>query len=282
MRTFAAGHFALDRLLGLKGGVSVDVLLPGRGVAATIGPIVAAVRELRDAGLVDRIVVIDAASEDGTAEVARGVGAEVVQRNDVCEELGPAQGKGDAAWRALAVTSGEIVVIADTDSQDFGPHFVLGLLGPLLEDQSLSYVKGAFDRPLQIGGTRLEREGGRVTELVARPLLQMFAPPLAAFRQPLAGEVAIRRATVERLSLPVGYGLEVAMLMDVARTEGLAATAETDLGSRTDASKPLLELAPMAHEVAATILARAGVETAEGTSVVERPPLDSYRRGRAR
>ena len=171
-------------------------------------------------------------------------------------ELGPSKGKGDGLWRALSVTTGEIVVLMDADTQNFGPHFLLGLLGPLFDDPTLRFVKGTFHRPLSLGDIKVETEGGRVTELVARPLLNLFAPELAGFRQPLAGEVAARRELLEQIPFPVGYGVEIAMLIDALEAAGLDALAQVDLGTREDRNKPLRELTAMAYAVMYAVISR--------------------------
>jgi hypothetical protein len=162
--------------------------------------------------------------------------------------FGPALGKGDAMWRGLAATSGELVVYLDTDTEDFTPAFVLGLLGPLLTDDVV-FVKGAFRRPLRVGDRTLPDGGGRVTELVARPYLNLHVPRLAGFRQPLAGEIAAERALLERLPFPVGYGIEIAMLIDTLRTAGLQRMAQVDLGTRQNRHQPLTDLSGMALAV---------------------------------
>ncbi|MFP5297619.1 MAG: glucosyl-3-phosphoglycerate synthase [Actinomycetota bacterium] len=255
-RTFRAEDFDLDSLLVAKGDLSISALLPAREVAATIAEVVGPLVRLRRAGLIDEVVVIDAGSTDGTATIAADAGATVHQRADLLGRFGPPLGKGDGIWRGLSVTSGDIVMMFDTDTQNFGEHFALGLVGPLLTDPGVSFVKGAFDRPLHLGDVVIEGEGGRVTELVARPLLNMFVPQLAGFLQPLAGEVAGRRELFEDLSVPVGYGVEVAMLIDALASVGLEGMAQVDLGTRVDCGQPLKELSLMAYTVTATILRR--------------------------
>ena len=201
-------------------------MLPAREVAATIGPVLDAIAPLERAGLVDEVLVVDAGSRDGTAEIAAARGARVADESRLMAHFGPALGKGDAMWRGLAATSGEIVAFLDTDTEDFHAGFVTGLLGPLLTDDTVAFVKGAFRRPLRVGATVVPDGGGRVTELVARPLLNLHVPELAGFLQPLAGEVAARRELLERLPFPVGYGVEIAMLIDALRAVGLDRMAQ--------------------------------------------------------
>jgi glucosyl-3-phosphoglycerate synthase len=298
-RSYRAADFPLERLLAAKRAsrTSVGVVLPAREVADTIGPILAALAPLCDAGLLDELLVIDAASRDGTAAVARAGGARVVQESEVLPEHGPARGKGDAMWRSLAATSGDVVLFLDADTENFDARFALGLLGPLLTDEQVAFVKGAFRRPLRVGDQLVPDGGGRVTELTARPLLNLHVPQLAGFAQPLAGEVAARRALLEQLPFPVGYGVEVAMLIDALRHAGLDALAQVDLGSRQNRHQPLRALGAMAYAVAVAVERRAGAAGSAGgpapgllarphggrlerveIAVEERPPLRSLRR----
>jgi len=248
-RTYDADDFPLERLLAAKGATTVSVVLPAREVAATIGPILAQLVPLRDAGLLDELLVIDAASADGTAAIAAAAGAIVVQESEVLPEHGPARGKGDALWRAVHATHGEVVAFLDADSAGFDPRFALGLLGPLLTDDEVAFVKGAYRRPLTVGGETVPEGGGRVTELLARPLLNLHVPELAGIVQPLAGEVAARRSLLEALPFPVGYGVEIANLIDALRHAGLDALAQVDLGERRNAHQPLHALSAMSYAV---------------------------------
>lgn len=258
-RSFKADRYTLDGLLERKTG-SISVVLPARNVGATIGGVVEPILRLKARGLIDELLVIDAGSSDATAEKARDLGAEVVAETSLFPHLGDSLGKGDAIWRGLAHTKGEIVAFFDTDTQNFSELFVLGLLGPLLEREDIQLVKARFHRPLKLGGATVEDEGGRVTELVARPLINMFFPALAGFVQPLAGEVAARRDLLERLSFPGGYGIEIAMLIDACKLVGIDALAEVDVGRREDDNQSLRHLTPMAYAVTSAILGRAGVD----------------------
>ncbi|MGH2903053.1 MAG: glycosyltransferase family 2 protein, partial [Solirubrobacteraceae bacterium] len=217
-RSFRAGQFPLERLLADKR-ESIAVVLPAREVAATIGPIATCVRDLQSTGLIDEAIVVDSASRDGTAEIAAANGLRVVQEDELMPEQGPAWGKGDAMWRGLSLVRSEIVAYLDADTEDFHEGFVLGLLGPLIREPEIQLVKGCFQRPFRdgagSGSDSITRpgQGGRVTELLARPLLNLHAPELAVFDQPLAGEVAARRELLARLPFSVGYGVEIAMLI---------------------------------------------------------------------
>ncbi|MGI8563867.1 MAG: glucosyl-3-phosphoglycerate synthase, partial [Candidatus Dormibacter sp.] len=247
-RRYRAGDVEVAALVERKD-VTVSLVLPAREVAGTIGRVLGAIAPLERAGLVDEVLVVDAASRDGTAAVAAAHGARVADESELLPELGPALGKGDAMWRGLAASSGEIVAYLDTDTEDFHAGFVTGLLGPLLSDPGVDFVKGAFRRPLRVGDTVLPDGGGRVTELVARPLLNLHVHELAGFLQPLAGEVAARRGLLERLPFPVGYGVELAMLIDALRAVGLERMAQVDLGTRQNRHQSLQDLSAMALAV---------------------------------
>ena len=294
-RGYRAGDFPLERVKADRraSGASVSVVLPAREVADTIGPILAGLVPLRDEhGVIDELLVIDAASADGTATLAARAGATVVQEAAVLPEHGPPRGKGDALWRALSVTRGELVVFLDADTEGFDPRFPLALLGPLLADAAVAFVKGAYRRPFRLGEQTLPDGGGRVTELVARPLLNLHVPELAGFVQPLAGEVAARRSLLEALPFAVGYGVEIAMLIDALRHAGLDALAQVDLGTRQNRHQPLRALSAMAYavmvaaerrvhgerEVAGAIaFPHGGTLELAHVAVEERPPLRSIR-----
>jgi glycosyltransferase involved in cell wall biosynthesis len=288
-RRYRAGDFSLQRLAAIKGAQSVSVIIPTQECAATIAEIIRrTVAPLQIQGLVDQLLVIDAVSADGTADAARAAGAQVLQQDEVLPELGPALGKGDAMWRALSAATGDVVCFLDGDTGDPHPHHLQGLLGPLLSHPELSLVKGSFERPLTSGERPLAHEGGRVTELMARPLLNLHEPRLAGFTQPLAGEFAARRELLRALSFPAGYGVEIAVLVDALRREGLDALAECDLGQRQNRHQSLRALGEMAYSVLAAMERRlpAGRGVIGGAylrpwedgrvvpvPVLERPPL---------
>ena len=260
-RRFDHREFSAEALAWAKKAATVSVCLPARNEACTIGRIVETIRaDLADkVHLVDEILVADDRSTDATAAVAASAGARVVP---VPMPAGSRPGKGTAMATALAESRGDLVVFLDADIESFSSHFVVGLLGPLLCDRSIDFVKGTYRRPL----AGIPGEGGRVTELTAKPLLAMLHPRLACFAQPLAGEIAARRSMLEGLSLPSDYGVDVAVLIDVARRIGLDAMAEVDLGERRHRNRRLSELAPQARSVARAIMERAGVDiSAPGT-----------------
>jgi glucosyl-3-phosphoglycerate synthase len=248
---------------------TVSVVVPAKEVAGTIGGITDVLVELREVGLVDEVLVVDAASEDGTAAVVRSRGADVVQESDLRPELGPARGKGDAMWRALGATTGDIVVYVDGDSERFHEHFVTSLLHPMMEDDDIVLVKGSFRRPFRVGDSVMPTGGGRVTELLARPLLNLHRPALAGFVQPLAGEIAARRTLLERLAFPVGYGVEIAMLLDAYELAGIDALAQADLGERQNRHQSLEALSAMALAVLVAAERRIGELDTTGLSLGE-------------
>ena len=250
-------------------------------MAATIGPILDDLLALRDQGVLDQVVVVDAASADGTAALAATHGAQVLQQAELLPEFGPVLGKGDAMWRALSVLTGDVVCFLDADSGAFGPHFCCGLVGPLVCGErpmaTLQYVKGFYRRPFSAGGVQSPDGGGRVTELCARPLLARFYPELRVVAQPLAGEMAGRRSLLERLPFCTGYGVEVGLLIDAWAEVGLTGLGQCDLDVRVNAHQPLAALGPMADEVLAVVcsrLARDG-RLAQAPAVIERPALAS-------
>ena len=248
---------------------TVSVIVPAKEVAGTIAGVVDELVGLREAGLVDEVLVVDAASADGTAAIARDHGADVAQEDALRGDLGPARGKGDAMWRGLAATSGEIVVYVDADSEVFSPGFVTSLVAPMFADETLALVKGSFRRPFRVGETVLPAGGGRVTELLARPLLNLHRPELAGFAQPLAGEIAARRSLLERLPFPVGYGVEIAMLLDAHERVGIDALAQADLGERQNRHQSLTALSAMALAVLVAAERRIGELDHDSAEVAE-------------
>ncbi|MEU5211939.1 glucosyl-3-phosphoglycerate synthase [Streptomyces sp. NPDC020742] len=238
-RSWSAADRPLDQLLEAKRqtGRTVSVVLPALDEEATVGAIVAAIRAdlmTDDVPLVDELVVLDSGSTDRTAEVAAAAGARVVHRDTVLPQLPALPGKGEVLWRSLLVTGGDIVCFVDADLREFSTTFVSGIVGPLLTDPEVQFVKAMYDRPLENGeaGPAGPAQGGRVTELVARPLLNLHWPQLAGFVQPLGGEYAARRSLLERLPFPVGYGVELGLLVDALHTVGLDALAQVDVGVR--------------------------------------------------
>jgi glucosyl-3-phosphoglycerate synthase len=231
---------------------SVSVVIPTRNTAGTIAATIAELELLAGDGPIGQILVVDADSPDGTAELARKAGAEVVSENELVGELGPCRGKGDAMWRALAAVTGEIVVYIDGDIADFGRHYVTGLASPLT-DPARHFVKGRYRRPFRYGENEEPAGGGRVTELAARPLLARLAPELLAFDQPLAGEVAARTELLRQIPYSCGYGVEIAMLVEVWDRVGIEGMAQVELGTKSNAHQSLAALSDMSSEVIAAL-----------------------------
>ncbi|MFC5061895.1 glucosyl-3-phosphoglycerate synthase [Actinomycetospora atypica] len=263
-RTSRVDQWPVARMVEQKGEQRVSVVLPARDEAATIGQIVTTVREalVERAGLVDEILVVDSRSGDDTARIAESAGATVVHQDQVLADMPPAHGKGEALWKGLAASTGDLVVAIDADLHDVQPGFVSGLLGPLLDNPGIAFVKGFYHRPLIGDGVVDVDGGGRVSELVARPLLNLAWPQLAGFVQPLAGEFAARRELLEAIPFATGYGVELGMLVDVLDRVGLDAMAQVDLGVRVHRHHDLQALGRMSAQIqlaASARLARQGV-----------------------
>ena len=297
-RTFRALDYDPRVLLERKRaqGLTVSVVLPALDEERTVGAIVAALRrDLVDGlPLVDEVVVLDSGSTDRTAALAGAAGARVVHVADVLPERGHVPGKGEALWKSLYVTSGDLLVFVDSDLIEFDTRFVVGLLGPLLGDPAIGYVKGLYDRPVATSEGLVPTGGGRVTELTARPLLNALWPHLAGFVQPLSGEYAGRRELLEQVPFVSHYGVELGLLIDLAELAGVDALAQVDLGTRRHSHQSDAALGRMAGQVLQTALARCpGVGVTEdrlvqyvraGTAVEavtwevgvrERPPMRS-------
>ncbi|MEU3930815.1 glucosyl-3-phosphoglycerate synthase [Streptomyces sp. NPDC029044] len=272
-RSWSANDRPLHRIMAAKQrtGQTVSVVLPALNEEATVGDIVAVIRHdlMRQVPLVDELVVVDSGSTDRTSEVAAAAGARVVHRDVILPRLPAVPGKGEVLWRSLLVTGGDIVCFVDADLRDFSSDFVSGIVGPLLTDPDVDLVKAMYDRPL----SGAAGQGGRVTELMARPLLNMHWPQLAGFVQPLGGEYAARRSLLEQLPFPVGYGVELGMLVDALHLSGLDALAQVDVGVRKHRHQDGQALGRMA----AAIYRTAQLRLARGHLI--RPSLTQFERG---
>jgi glucosyl-3-phosphoglycerate synthase len=272
-RSWSVTDRPLHRILAAKraSGQTVSVVLPALNEEETVGDIVAVIRHdlMEQVPLVDEVVVVDSGSTDRTSEVAAAAGARVVHRDDILPRLPTVPGKGEVLWRSLLVTTGDIVCFIDADLKEFSSDFVSGIVGPLLTDPGVDLVKAMYDRPLGSAAG----QGGRVTELMARPLLNMHWPQLAGFVQPLGGEYAARRSLLERLPFPVGYGIELGMLVDALHLVGLDALAQVDVGVRKHRHQDGQALGRMS----AAIYRTAQLRLARGHLI--RPVLTQFERG---
>jgi glucosyl-3-phosphoglycerate synthase len=245
-------------------GLTVSLVLPSRNVADTIGGIVDEINALNEEALssptgvplVDQTLVVDADSEDGTAEVAASRGAEVYSENELLSHHGGAHGKGDAMWRSLSVGRGDVVMFADADTKDFDPQFVYGTLGPILTVPEVRFVKGAFRRPFKNNEGVQQDGGGRVTELTTKPLFNLFYPELTGFVQPLAGEFAADKELLASIPFLTGYAVETGIMIDVFNKVGLDAMAQVDLGTRQNRHQPLFDLGRMSYSVLRAVARR--------------------------
>lgn len=257
-------------------GQRVSLVVPARNEAATVGDVVTKVRDAltHTALLVDEIVVIDSDSTDDTYAVATDAGATVHRAADIRPDLGWQPGKGEAMWKSLFVTTGDVLVFMDADLLDWDTHFVPGLLGPLLSSPDVVLVKGFYERPFVTAADTTAFEGGRVTELVARPLIALHFPELAGLVQPLAGEWAVRRSHFADLYVPTGYGVELAALVDTAEVLGIDAIAQVDLGRRAHRHQALHDLGAMATQVIAAAARRRGSPSPETIDLRQFRPGD--------
>ena len=294
-RTSHWTDWPLDQLALWKDsqGARISVVIPARDEEPTVGSVVEAIAGafMREHTLVDELVVMDSDSTDGTAVSAARAGATVYRCRDVAADLGAYPGKGEALWKSLLVTTGDILLFVDADLTQWGPHFVTGLLGPLLDPaQETLLVKACYDRV----GDGLAG-GGRVTELVARPLLAALRPELGCVLQPLGGEYAATRELLTSVPFAPGYGVEIGLLVDTYDRLGLDAIAQVNLGVRAHRNRPLAELGPMSRQVVATLLSRCGIPDSgvgltqffvdgdgytprtSTVSLADRPPMNALR-----
>ena len=243
-----------------KLGLTVSVVLPCRNVAETVGGILDEIHAVNgragDEPLVDQILAVDADSTDGTAEVAASKGGEVYSENELLAHYGGAHGKGDAMWRSLSVARGDLIMYVDADTKDFKPQLVYGVLGPILYVPDVRFVKAAYRRPFKSYETVEHDGGGRVTELSAKPLFNLFYPELAGFVQPLAGEFVADRELFCSIPFLTGYAVETGIMIDVLKRVGLGAMAQVDLGTRQNRHQPLRDLSRMSYAVLRAVARR--------------------------
>ena len=252
-------NWTVDELVAAKAGRTISVVLPALNEEETVGSVVESIAPVLG-GLVDELIVLDSGSTDETEFRAVTAGARVITREQALPAVAPQPGKGEVLWRSLAATVGDVVVFVDSDLIDPDPMFVPRLLGPLLTADGIHLVKGFYRRPLRISGSEDANGGGRVTQLVARPLLAALRPQLSCVFQPLGGEYAGTRELLMSLPFAPGYGVEIGLLVDTYDRLGLDAIAQVNLGVRTHRNRPLTELGSMSRQVIATLLSRCGVD----------------------
>lgn len=271
--TFHHSEFAdLKALMALKEkqGVTISVGLPALNEEDTIGNVIQTLKSalMDDIPLVDEMVLIDSNSTDRTIEIAESLGVPIYRHPDILPEVGTYRGKGEALWKSLHVLKGDIIAWVDTDITNIQPHFVYGLLGPLLRRPEVQYVKGFYQRPIKIGEKMESFGGGRVTELVARPLLNLFYPELSGVIQPLSGEYAGRRHALEQIPFFSGYGVETGLLLDMLERFGLESIAQSDLEVRIHYNQPLVDLSKMSFAILQVFIAR--LEGRFGTEMLDK------------
>jgi len=270
--TFHADEFKdLNELVALKReqGATISLALPSLNEQETVGKVIKVMQKelVKKFPLLDEIVLIDSNSTDRTREIAARSGVPVYIHQNLLERLGARNGKGEALWKSLLVTCGDIIVWIDTDIVNIHPRFVYGILGPLLINPQVQFVKGFYRRPLRVGEKIQAGGGGRVTELTARPLLNLFYPELSGVIQPLSGEYAGRRAALEQLRFFSGYGVETGLLIDIYEKYGLSAIAQVDLLERIHHNQPLEALGKMSFAIIQTVIRK--LESRFGRAVLE-------------
>ncbi|MDF0530043.1 glucosyl-3-phosphoglycerate synthase [Tsukamurella sp. 8F] len=291
-RTFERPHWTADYLVAAKHGRTVSVVLPALNEEATVAAVVESIRPLLG-GLVDELIVLDSGSTDRTMEEAARAGATVITREEALPDIPPLPGKGEVLWRGVAASSGDLIAFVDSDLIDPDPEFVPKLLGPLLLCDDVQLSKAFYRRPLKLGDACDPAGGGRVTELVARPLLAALRPELAAVLQPLGGEYAGTRELLSSVPFAAGYGVEIGLLIDTYDRYGMAGIGQVDLGVRTHRNRPLHELGVMSRQIVGTMLRRCGLPDSGApltqfalagdrflpvdseVSLADRPPIDS-------
>jgi glucosyl-3-phosphoglycerate synthase len=286
--------WTVEELVAAKKGRTISVVLPALNEEETVASVVETITPLLG-GLVDEIIVLDSGSTDDTEIRAIAAGAKVVSRETALPEVPPNPGKGEVLWRSLAAATGDIIVFVDSDLIEPDPMFVPRLVGPLLTRDGIHLVKAFYRRPLKVSGSEDANGGGRVTELVARPLLAALRPDLGCVLQPLGGEYAGTRELLTSVPFAPGYGVEIGLLIDTYDRLGLDAIAQVNLGVRAHRNRPLTELGAMSRQVMATLLSRCGVPDsgvgltqffADGdgftprissVSLEDRPPMNTLR-----
>ncbi|AMY54437.1 glucosyl-3-phosphoglycerate synthase [Rhodococcoides fascians] len=251
-------EWTIAELEAAKAGRTVSVVLPALNEEQTVAAVIDTIHPLLG-GLVDELIVLDSGSTDETAVRARAAGARVISREEAVPGLDPVPGKGEVLWRSVAASTGDLIAFVDSDLINPDPAFVPKLLGPLLMGDGIHLVKGYYRRPLRVSGTEDANGGGRVTELVARPLLAALRPELTGVIQPLGGEYAGTRELLSAVPFAPGYGVEIGLLLDTYDRLGLQAIGQVNLGVRKHRNRPLVELGAMSRQIVGTMLNRCGM-----------------------
>ena len=256
----------LDELVKKKltTNTTISVVIPALNEAQTIGGIVSRAKKdlMEDVPLIDEIIVMDSRSTDATAEKARAAGARVFSADDGAFPGGHVSGKGAAIWKSLFAARGDIIVCIDADIVNFKSHFIYGLVGPFLENGDVVFAKAYYDRPLAIGNNTFEKYGGRVTEILVRPMLSAFFPEMAHIFQPLSGEYAFRKRTIEGIPFSSGYGVEIGLIFDIHKKFGLDTFAQVNMGARRHRNRTVPELGKMAFGILQTLFRKLELEGA--------------------
>ncbi len=250
--TFHYKQFNVKKLINIKKrkNLKISLCFPTLNEAQTISKILKIVEKyLYNPGLIDEVVVIDSGSDDGTAEIVKSLGFKVYQHKEILPKYDSYRGKGDALWKSLYVLNGDIVVWCDADIKNFKPRFIYGLTGPLLLEDNISFVKAFYLRPLKIDSSYMKGEGGRVTEILIRPMLNLFYPELSKVLQPISGEYAGRREILEQIPFYTGYGVEIGMLIDIYEKFGLDTIAQVNVIRRIHRNQPLSALSKMSFGI---------------------------------
>ncbi|MGC5026943.1 glucosyl-3-phosphoglycerate synthase [Tsukamurella sp. DT100] len=278
-RFFEEPRWSIDELVAAKARRTVSVVLPALNEEATVGAVVATIAPLLGT-LVDELIVLDSGSTDATAARARAAGATVISREEAIPGLPPVPGKGEALWRGVVASSGDLIAFVDSDLIEPDPRYVPRLLGPMLFHPEVHLVKAYYRRPLRVFKQGEDPTGGgRVTELVARPLLAALRPPLRAILQPLGGEYAGTRDFLTSVPFAPGYGVEIGLLLDAEARYGMAGIAQVNLSVRKHRNRDLRDLGVMSRQILGTALRRCGIEdSGEGITqyLVDPGPEDRF------
>ncbi len=235
---------------------AISLVIPTFNEAANVAAIITKAKQdlMEDVCLLDEIVVMDSCSSDGTGDIAKEAGAIVYNVNDIASEYNLPLGKGSALWKSQFVVKGDIVLCVDADIKNFGSHFIYGLIGPFFNDPAIIFAKAYYNRPLLLDHHSYDNYGGRVTEILVRPILSAFMPDLALLHQPLSGEYAFRRIPIQSIPFSSGYGVEIGMLFDIERNFGLERVVQVDMGVRFHRNRPVSELGKMSLGILQTMM----------------------------